>query len=323
MLTKEEMSLPRAADRVVIFLAPFVLLVPVLLAFFRASLRQEHGAIDIVGASLLFLCRRVCPRYSRYSWRVGSSRNKYSLLGAMRGIAQMISVRYCRWSLSALTVVMMVGPCGSRKSSMHNRRHSGAGFMPASFHAWGFAGFLIVPGGRHGRIIRTPFDIPEATSEIIAGVLVRIWGSNTHIFFLGELPRSLCREHSRNHAVSCGGASAIRLPLALPLHGRGFLLKLVGMIYFLHLDPWDTAALTHRQLMAFRLENYLLANGLGSTSLRRGYGASRATGKCRRPRSLVGIICAVVIAPPPITLSGRTLLPIASRTRKILRVFAE
>src|SRR5512134_182114 len=106
MLTKEDI-VPRAADRIVHFLAPFVLLVPVLLAFSVLPYGKNMVPIDIDGGLLFFFAVGSATELSVFmaGW---SSRNKYSLLGAMRGIAQMISYEL-PLVLSALTVVMMVG----------------------------------------------------------------------------------------------------------------------------------------------------------------------------------------------------------------------
>src|SRR6185503_16029992 len=106
MLTKEDI-VPRAADHVVHFIAPLVLLVPVLLAFSVLPYGRNMVAIDIDGGLLFFFAVGSATELSVFmaGW---SSRNKYSLLGAMRGIAQMISYEL-PLVLSALTVVMMVG----------------------------------------------------------------------------------------------------------------------------------------------------------------------------------------------------------------------
>src|SRR5262245_13757336 len=89
MLTKEDI-VPRAADRVVHFVAPLVLLVPVLLAFSVLPYGKYMVPIDIDGGLLFFFAVGAATELSVFmaGW---SSRNKYSLLGAMRAIAQMIS----------------------------------------------------------------------------------------------------------------------------------------------------------------------------------------------------------------------------------------
>src|SRR5882724_5783651 len=89
MLTKEDI-VPRAADQVVHFLAPVVLLVPTLLAYAVLPFGRHLVPINLDTGMLFFFAVGASTELSIFmaGW---SSRNKYSLLGAMRAIAQMIS----------------------------------------------------------------------------------------------------------------------------------------------------------------------------------------------------------------------------------------
>src|SRR5262245_36489457 len=105
-LVKEDV-VPRGADRVVHFLAPVALVVPVLLAYSVLPFGRNMVPIQLDTGLLFFFAVGAATELSLFmaGW---SSRNKYSLLGAMRAIAQMISYEV-PLVLSALTVVMMVG----------------------------------------------------------------------------------------------------------------------------------------------------------------------------------------------------------------------
>jgi hypothetical protein len=105
-LTKEDI-VPRAADKVVHFLAPVVMLIPVLLAYAVLPFGKNMTAADYDAGLLFFFAVGGAVEVSVFmaGW---SSRNKYSLLGAMRAIAQMISYEI-PLILSAVTVVMIVG----------------------------------------------------------------------------------------------------------------------------------------------------------------------------------------------------------------------
>jgi NADH-quinone oxidoreductase subunit H len=184
MLTKEDI-VPRAADRVVHFLAPLVLLVPVLLAFSVLPYGRNMVPIDIDGALLFFFAVGSATELSVFmaGW---SSRNKYSLLGAMRGIAQMISYEL-PLVLASLTVVMMVGSL--RLTQIVDAQAADPSGWLCQWHVftpWGFAGFLLFLVAATAESNRTPFDIPEAESEIIAGYLVEYSGFKYALFFLGE-----------------------------------------------------------------------------------------------------------------------------------------
>src|SRR5215204_198634 len=184
MLTKEDI-VPRAADRVVHFLAPLVLLVPVLLAFSVLPYGRNMVPIDIDGGLLFFFAVGSATELSVFmaGW---SSRNKYSLLGAMRGIAQMISYEL-PLVLASLTVVMMVGSL--RLTQIVDAQAADPSGWLCKWHLftpWGFAGFLLFLVAATAESNRTPFDIPEAESEIIAGYLVEYSGFKYALFFLAE-----------------------------------------------------------------------------------------------------------------------------------------
>src|ERR1039457_7013137 len=105
-LTKEDI-VPRAADKVVHFLAPVVLLIPVLLAYAVLPIGRKMTAVDFDAGVLFFFAVGGAVELSVFM-AVLSSHNKYSLLGAMRAIAQMISYEI-PLILSAVTVIMIVG----------------------------------------------------------------------------------------------------------------------------------------------------------------------------------------------------------------------
>src|SRR5262245_13349770 len=101
------------------------------------------------------------------------SRNKYSLLGAMRAIAQMISYEL-PLVLSSLTVVMMVGSLSLPKIVEAQSMESGGHWHV--FTPWGLAGFILFLISALAESNRSPFDLPEAESEIIAGYFVEYSG---------------------------------------------------------------------------------------------------------------------------------------------------
>src|ERR1035437_36466 len=105
-LTKEDI-VPRAADKIVHFLAPVVLLIPVLLTYAVLPFGRNMTLADYDAGLLFFFAVGGAVELSVFmaGW---SSHNKYSMLGAMRAIAQMISYEI-PLILSAVTVVMIVG----------------------------------------------------------------------------------------------------------------------------------------------------------------------------------------------------------------------
>lgn len=105
-LTKEDI-VPRSADQVVHFLAPLVLVVPAFLALAVLPMGRNMVMVDLEASVLFFFAVGAATELSVFmaGW---SSRNKYSLLGAMRAIAQMISYEV-PLILSSVSVIMTAG----------------------------------------------------------------------------------------------------------------------------------------------------------------------------------------------------------------------
>src|SRR5689334_15557727 len=182
-MTKEDI-VPRAADKVVHFIAPLVLVAPVFLALAVVPIGRNMTAIDMDAGVLFFFAVGAATELSVFmaGW---SSRNKYSLLGAMRAIAQMISYEV-PLILSAVTVIMIVGSLSTTK--IVNAQAGFSGWLPHWFvlTPWGFAGFILFLIAATAESNRSPFDLPEGESEIIAGYYVEYSGFKFALFFLGE-----------------------------------------------------------------------------------------------------------------------------------------
>src|SRR5947209_7418899 len=157
-MTKEDI-VPRAADKVVHFLAPLFLVIPVFLALAVIPLGRNMAALDLDAGLLFFFAVGAATELSVFmaGW---SSRNKYSLLGAMRAIAQMISYEV-PLILSAISVIMIAGSLSTVKII-----DAQAGYIhgiPQWFvlTPWGFAGFILFLIAAMAESNRSPFDLPE------------------------------------------------------------------------------------------------------------------------------------------------------------------
>ena len=184
MLTKEDI-VPRSADKLVHFLAPVVLLVPTLLAYAVLPYGQNLVPINLDAGILFFFAVGASTELSIFmaGW---SSRNKYSLLGAMRAIAQMISYEI-PLIISSVTVIMITGSL-SLVAIVNGQGGYVLGCFPRwhVFTPWGLAGFIIFLIASLAESNRSPFDIPEAESELIAGHLTEYSGFKYALFFLAE-----------------------------------------------------------------------------------------------------------------------------------------
>src|ERR1051326_3210447 len=106
MLSKEDI-VPRAADQVLHFLAPIMLVVPALLVYSVLPMGRNMSPGDYDVGVILFFALGAIGEIAVFvaGW---ASRNKYSILGALRAVAQMVSYEI-PLVLSAVTVVMVVG----------------------------------------------------------------------------------------------------------------------------------------------------------------------------------------------------------------------
>jgi NADH-quinone oxidoreductase subunit H len=182
-LTKEDV-VPHTADQIVHYLAPVVLVVPVFLALAVVPVGRNMTALDIDTGVLFFFAVGAATELSVFmaGW---SSRNKYSLLGAMRAIAQMISYEV-PLILSAVTVVMAAGSLSTVKIVEAQAGYWGV--LPRWYvlTPWGLAGFILFMIAGAAESNRSPFDLPEGESEIIAGYYTEYSGFKFALFFLGE-----------------------------------------------------------------------------------------------------------------------------------------
>ncbi len=182
-LTKEDI-VPRSADAFVHFLAPLVLVIPVFLTLSVVPMGRGMVAIDLDAGMLFFFAVGAATELSVFmaGW---SSRNKYSLLGAMRAIAQMISYEV-PLILSTVGVVMIAGSLSP--ASIVQAQAGWSDGLPQWYvlTPWGFAGFILFLIAGMAESNRSPFDLPEGESEIIAGYFTEYSGFKFALFFLGE-----------------------------------------------------------------------------------------------------------------------------------------
>jgi NADH-quinone oxidoreductase subunit H len=182
-LTKEDL-VPDVADRVVHFIAPLVLVMPVFLALAVLPVGRNMVGVDLDAGVLFFFAVGAATELSVFmaGW---SSRNKYSLLGAMRAIAQMISYEV-PLILSAVTVIMAAGSLST--VAIVDSQAGYSGWLPHWYllTPWGFAAFVLFLISAAAESNRSPFDLPEGESEIIAGYYIEYSGFKFALFFLGE-----------------------------------------------------------------------------------------------------------------------------------------
>ena len=168
--------IPPFADKTIFVIAPAIVVATVLMTFAVIPFAKEIYVVDLNVGLLFFLAMSSLGAYSLVlgGW---SSDNKYSLLGALRGSAQMITYEVFM-GLSLMGVVMQSGTFSLREIVEAQR---GMWFFIPQF--LGFIIFLIAGIAETHRL---PFDIPEAESELIAGYHSEYSGMKFGMFFVGE-----------------------------------------------------------------------------------------------------------------------------------------
>jgi len=182
-LTKEDV-VPFNADGVVHFLAPVVIVVMVFMALAVLPMGRNMQLVDMDSGLLYFFAMGAAIELAIFmaGW---SSRNKYSLLGAMRAIAQMVSYELILL-LSALVVVMISGSLSLVKIVEAQASYSGIFPQWYVFTPWGLVAFVFFVIASTAETNRSPFDLPEGESEIVAGYFTEYSGFKFALFFLGE-----------------------------------------------------------------------------------------------------------------------------------------
>ncbi len=184
MLTKEDI-VPRAADQVLHFLAPVALLAFSILTFAVIPFGRQLVPLELDAGVLYFFAAGAATELAVFmaGW---ASHNKYSLLAAMRALAQLISYEL-PLLLSIVPVVMLAGSL-STVGIVEKQAGWTWGFVPHwhVFTPWGAAGFAIFFVAALAESNRSPFDLPEAESELIAGHLTEYSGFKYALFFMAE-----------------------------------------------------------------------------------------------------------------------------------------
>src|ERR1035437_5830201 len=182
-LTKEDI-VPRSADAAVHFLAPVVLVVAVFMGFAVLPMGRNMVLADMDAGLLFYFAMGASTELAVFmaGW---SSRNKYSLMGAMRAVAQMISYEVVLL-LSSVVVVMMAGSLSLTKIVEAQNHYSWGLPHWYIFTPWGLAGFVMYAIAATAETNRSPFDLPEGESELVAGYHTEYSGFKFALFFLGE-----------------------------------------------------------------------------------------------------------------------------------------
>jgi len=184
LVTKED-TVPGEADRSIFLLSPAVIALTTLLLFavvpFGEGLTFRGRTIPMVIADfnvgILYVFALLSIGVYGVALGGWASNSKYSLLGGIRGAAQMISYEI-PLVLSLIPVIMLAGSFSLVDIVNAQARYPFIVVQPVSFALF----FLSAAA----EIKRIPFDLPEAENELVAGYHTEYSGMRFGLYFLGE-----------------------------------------------------------------------------------------------------------------------------------------
>jgi NADH-quinone oxidoreductase subunit H len=178
LLIKED-TIPRKAERTLFILAPVITFIPAFAVIATIPFTDKLFNADLNVGLLYYVA---LSGISTIGIILGgwASNNKYALLGGMRSAAQMISYEI-PLVISVIGVIMM-------SSSLNLRvivENQAGGFWHWHFLPQ-IIGFIVFFIAGISELNRTPFDLPEAESELVAGYHVEYSGFRFAFFMLAE-----------------------------------------------------------------------------------------------------------------------------------------
>ncbi len=172
----KELITPVNIDKVPYLLAPMLAMFPTILIFLVIPIGENLHILDLNVGVLYIFAFSALGVLSIFMAGYGSN-NKYSMLGAVRGVAQSLAYEI-PLLLSILGVIMICGTLNLK------------GIVMAQDNVWFVLyqplAFVIFFISTLAETNRAPFDLPEAESEIIAGFHTEYSGIRFAMFFLSE-----------------------------------------------------------------------------------------------------------------------------------------
>jgi NADH-quinone oxidoreductase subunit H len=188
LVIKEDIT-PSGADKLVYNLAPVLAMASVVILWAILPLSSKIFGVDLNVAVLYLVAAGALGTLSiiMAGW---SSNNKYALLGAFRMVANMVSYEI------PMVIALLIPVILADTMSVQGITHAQGGMWFAILSPLALVIFLISAIAELGR---SPFDLNEAESEIVAGFHIEYTGMKFGLFYAGELL----------HAFTFGGFMAV------------------------------------------------------------------------------------------------------------------
>lgn len=234
LLTKEDI-VPSAADKLIFKTAPMLFIVIAVLLYTVIPLGHDMQVIDLNVGILFFISIGSLSTIAILMAGWGSN-NKWSLMGAFRSAAQMISYAV-PLAFSLLGVIMISGSLNLQD------------IVAAQKNIWFILlqplAFIIYFIAATAELNRGPFDMPEAEQELTGGAYTEYTGMRWALFFLAEYT-NLVAVSALMATVFLGGWQGPWLPSWLWI-----IIKTYGVILVFFWIKWTFPRIRMDHLMSF------------------------------------------------------------------------
>jgi NADH-quinone oxidoreductase subunit H len=249
LLQKEDI-VPAGADKILHTLGPIAFFVVGLLGYLVIPWEEGGTIARMVDAHVGVLYVLAFGSLSVIGILMGGwgSNNKWSLLGALRGAAQMISYEVPM----LLAVVCVVLLAGSLSLSTIVDQQKTLGLLSWNlWRPWLWLPVILYLIAATAEVNRTPFDLPEAESELVAGYHTEYSGMKFAFFFLAEYGNFFLVGLIFSVLFLGGWSSPFGYPDPLRIPGVIWLLgKATVTVFFLMWVRWTLPRLRVDQLMS-------------------------------------------------------------------------
>lgn len=175
MLTKEDV-MPTNADKWLFIAAPIIIIIPAVLLYAVLPFGRGMVGVDLSIGVVFIVAMGAIPVLSMLMAGWGSN-NKYALMGGFRAVNQLLAYEI-PMVIALLTVVLLAGTMSTVGIVEAQSSFPFILVTPVAFLIYFLAGLA--------ELGRTPFDLLEADSEIVAGYFIEYSGMNFALFFLAE-----------------------------------------------------------------------------------------------------------------------------------------
>jgi len=183
LLAKEDV-VPAKADKWTFIIAPIIVFVPAYMAYLVIPFGNDGWIIQDLNIGILYIVAVMSIPILGIVTAGWASNNKWSLLGAFRAAAQIVSYEV-PLVLAMIPPAMLAGTL-SMQGIVHAQSGTWFGVIPRWFVFSQILGILIYMCAALAETNLTPFDIMEAESELVAGFNTEYSGMKFALFFLAE-----------------------------------------------------------------------------------------------------------------------------------------